>query len=105
MIENDDCYVEAFEKIIDETALENATYTSLAIGGMGCFRCATRVRNGLLNLEGVFTADVNHETGRAHIAHSPRSVSMENLIFAIEQSGNDGRHIYRARVLANIPAD
>lgn len=101
MNEKDDCYVEAFEKKIDPAALKNATYTSLAIAGMGCPRCAMRVRNGLLSIEGVLSADVNHETGRAVVAYKPQSVSIEKLFLAVEQSGNDGRHNYTAILLEN----
>lgn len=95
----DDCHVEPFEKNIDETQLENATFTYLAVGGMGCPRCAMRVRNGLLHLEGVFSADVDHETNQAIVGHDRENVSVHDLLIAIEQSGNDGHHNYRARLL------
>ncbi len=47
MSEHENCHVEPLDKPLDETALAKATAAYLAVWGMGCPRCALRVRNGL----------------------------------------------------------
>lgn len=104
MIEHDNCYVEPLEKPLDEAALATAMAAYLAVRGMGCPRCALRVRNGLLGLEGVLLADVFLEQGLAAAAYDPQRVSLDDLVNAVAGAGNDGRHHYWAEVLTVIPA-
>ena len=70
----------------------------LSVGGMGCPRCATRVRNGLLALPGVILAEVFLERGLAAAAYDPVQVSPEDLVRAVAGAGSDGRHRYWAEV-------
>lgn len=104
MEENENCHVDPIEKPLDESALATAQATYLAVSGMGCPRCATRVRNGLLSLDGVLLADVNLDMSMAAAAYDPQSVTPEDLTQAIAGAGNDGKHHYRAEILKTMPA-
>jgi len=103
-MEHENCHVEAVEKPLEEAALATAMAAYLSVSGMGCPRCATRVRNGLLTLEGVLVADVFLERGVAAAAYDPQRVAPDDLVNAVADSGNDGRHHYRAEVLSVVPA-
>ena len=103
-MEHDNCHVEPLEKPVDETALATAMAAYLAVRGMGCPRCALRVRNGLLSLEGVLLADVFLEQGLAAAAYDPQRVNPDDLVNAVAGAGNDGRHRYWAAVLTVMPA-
>ncbi|MBQ1088629.1 cation-translocating P-type ATPase [Streptomyces sp. B93] len=59
--------------------------TDLAVGGMTCAACVTRVEKKLGRLDGV-TASVNLATGRARVSH-PADVSAEDLVAAVEKAG------------------
>ncbi|GAA2628641.1 cation-translocating P-type ATPase [Actinomadura fulvescens] len=63
--------------------------THLAIEGMTCSACVTRVERRLGRLEDV-TATVNLVTGRAQVAH-PASIGLDDLLEAIKQAGYRGR--------------
>ncbi|MCX6078694.1 MAG: heavy metal-associated domain-containing protein [Chloroflexi bacterium] len=88
------CHVEPTQKIIASDERKNLTTVGLAVWGMGCPHCATRVRNGLLALTGVVEADVDHTTGFAFVEYSQDLVSMPDLLQAIAQAGGDNRHRY-----------
>lgn len=104
MSKHENCYVEPVEKTLDRQAIESAVAAYLLIGGMGCSNCATRVRNGLLGLEGVFAAEVELEQGLAAAAYDPERVTTDDLIQAVALAGNDGRHHYVAQLLKQVPA-
>lgn len=104
MNEHENCHVELVEKPLDRTALATAIVAYLAIGGMGCPRCAMRVRNGLLSLDGVLLADVFLEDGMATVAYDPEQVFPNDLVRAVAAAGNDGRHSYQAQVMGLLPA-
>lgn len=95
-----DCHVTPTVKPVDERALRGARTARLAIDGIGCERCAMRVRNALLALDAVLRADVDADTGEAVVAIDPRRTGVPELLAAVAGAGNDGRHRYRARVLA-----
>lgn len=119
-MEHDKCHVEPLEKPLDEARLATAMAAYLAVRGMGCPRCALRVRNGLLRLEGVLLADVFPsassrqalEQGLAAAAYDPQRVNLDDLVNAVAGAGNpstgsghrDGRHRYWAEVLTVMPA-
>jgi len=101
--EHTNCHVEPLEKPVDPVALQNATVVFLTIQGMGCPRCATRVQNGLLKLEGVLTANVFLEEGMAVAAYDPAAVEIDDLIAAIAAAGGDSRHHYQAQLIGQAP--
>lgn len=96
MNNHQECHVDPLEKPVDRIALRNAMAAYLTVEGMGCPRCATRVRNGLLSLTGVIVADVFLEDRLAAVAFDPGKVSPGELVGAVAYAGNDGRHSYRA---------
>ena len=95
-----DCHVVPTVKPVDERALRGARTARLAIDGIGCERCAIRVRNALLALAAVLQAEVDADTGEAVVAIDPHRTDVPELLAAVAGAGNDGRHHYRARVLA-----
>jgi copper chaperone CopZ len=105
MNNNKNCQVEPLEKPLDQAALSTARAALMTISGMGCPRCAMRVRNGLLSLDGVLLADVNLERGVAAVAFNPEEVNRASLETAVFGAGDDGRHHYQARVLLTMPAN
>jgi P-type Cu+ transporter len=58
----------------------------LAIGGMTCASCATRVEKRLNRLEGVEAA-VNFATEQASVTFDPGQASIDGLISAVEEAG------------------
>jgi copper chaperone CopZ len=104
MEEHENCHVEPVNKPLDKEALASAEAAYLAVWGMGCPRCATRVRNGLLSLDGVLLADVFLDRGMAAAAYDPERVSPKDLVAAVAGAGNDGRHHYRAEIMTVMPA-
>ena len=95
-----DCHVEAIQKPASAKQIRDADRALLAIGGMGCSSCATRVRNGLLSVEGVFGANVYLNLSLAEVYYDSRRVSTGVLKDAVQHAGNDGRHEYHAVVIA-----
>jgi copper chaperone CopZ len=98
------CHVEPLDKPVDRTALQAAQIAYLAVRGMGCQRCAMRVRNGLLSLEDVLLVEVNLQPPVVVVAYRPDRVTTEDLLQAIAGAGDDGRHRYEAQMLQQIPA-
>ena len=103
MSEIENCQVEPLEKTLDQDALANAKAAYLAVYGMGCPRCAMRVRNGLLGLDGVLMAEVHLEKGIAAAAFDPNMVTPSDLVAAVVGAGNDGRHHYQAEFIKQEP--
>ena len=98
---DENCHVEPIYKdAVSADALRNADSATLAIWGMGCPNCATRVRNSLLSLEGVYGVDVYLNMALAEVRYDSQNVSVNVLVEAVARAGNDGRHEYRAQLLA-----
>ncbi|MCO6452635.1 MAG: heavy-metal-associated domain-containing protein [Caldilineales bacterium] len=95
-----DCHVEPLQKVIAPADLERAQAAFLAVWGMGCPNCALRVRNSLLALDGVLTADIMVEHGVARVLYDPTRVVPEIFSAAVAGAGNDGRHHYTAQLLS-----
>jgi len=104
MSDHENCHVDSVEKRVDEQALLTAKATFLGVSGMGCPTCAMRVRNGLLNLDGVLLAEVHLQNGVATVAYDPEDVTPDKLVTAVTNAGNDGRHHYEAHILQTTSA-
>ncbi len=97
---DENCHVEPVNKLTKDEDWAEARIARLAVSGMGCVNCGNRVRNGLLALEGVVSADVDWERGLAFVDYVPTKTTVEALIDAVAAAGNDGHHNYRAKVIA-----
>ena len=98
---DDNCYVEPIYKdTASEDEIQNADSALLAVWGIGCPNCATRVRNSLLSVEGVIGVDVYLNMAMAEVRYDGRKVSSEELVNAVSRAGNDGRHEYRAQLVS-----
>jgi len=94
------CHVEPIQKAVLDSVLKNADTTLLAVSGMGCVNCAARVRNGLVSLEGVHHAEIYLEAGFVEVYFDSGKVTLDMLVDAVADAGNDGRHHYEAEVVA-----
>lgn len=104
MSEHENCHVGPLDKPVDQSAIASAQAAYLAVGGMGCERCATRVQNALLNLEGVIAAQVFLQEGMVAVAFDPACLGPEALVNAVAGAGNDGKHRYWAELMYVHPA-
>lgn len=98
---DENCYVEPIYKNMASTdQLQKADKATLIVWGMGCENCATRVRNSLLSLDGVYGVDVYLNMAVAEVSYDREKTSPRELVVAISRAGNDGRHQYRAELIA-----
>lgn len=100
---NHECHVEPFKKPATEKDLLESTTAYLSVSGMGCPRCAMRVQNGLLQKEGVFSAEVFLDQRLAKVAYDPNAVGKQELEQAVTGAGNDGKHHYQAMFMNEEP--
>lgn len=98
---SDNCHVEPIQKTALDHVIQSADRILLSISGMGCPNCATRVRNGLLLLDGVHDAEVMWNMYMAEVYCDEKKISAEMLIQAVAGAGNDGRHNYMAQVITS----
>lgn len=97
---DENCYVEPIYKTTSLDQFKNAEVATLAVLGMGCENCATRVRNSLLKLEGVYGVDVFLNMALAEVRYESKKLTPNELVNAVSSAGNDGRHQYRAELIA-----
>lgn len=98
---DDNCYVEPiYKNAASEDEIRNADRALLAVWGMGCPNCATRVRNSLLSVEGVIGVDVYLNMAMAEVRYDGRRVLPQALVNAVSSAGNDDRHEYRAQLIS-----
>lgn len=97
---DENCHVEPiYKNTASADQIQKADRVTLAIWGMGCENCATRVRNSLLALDGVYGVDVYLNMALAEVSYDNSKVSTDILVNAVAKAGNDGRHEYRAQLL------
>jgi Cu+-exporting ATPase len=83
---------------VTATLEEPRTRVQLALEGMTCASCATRIERKLNKLEGV-DASVNYATEQATVAYDPARAAVDDLIHAVEAAG------YHASLDARADAD
>lgn len=96
---NDNCHVDPIHKTATGEERKSVQRILLAVRGMGCPNCATRVHNSLVTLNGVINTYVDHITGTAEVEFNPQMVAIPALVSAVAKAGNDGRHEYSAALL------
>jgi copper chaperone CopZ len=99
-MEENCCVEPVYKTAVSAQQLQQADRATLAIWGMGCQNCVTRVRNSLLAVEGVYGVDVYLNMALAEVMYDSKQVLPKQLVEAVAQAGNDGRHEYRAQLLA-----
>ncbi|MBI5030319.1 MAG: heavy-metal-associated domain-containing protein [Chloroflexi bacterium] len=95
----EECYVEPIAQPILADEPSDARIAKLIVAGMGCRNCATRVRNSLLQVKGVISADVDWKSGLTFVDYVPDQATVKRLIHAVEQAGDGQQHRYVARIL------
>ena len=81
----------SLDRIVD--AVEAAGYTpvtasaTVGITDLSCASCATTVRNALVAVPGVVTADVNAATDEARVTYLPAETDRSALVAAVEEAG------------------
>jgi copper chaperone CopZ len=100
MSDQEACHVEPRVKTVTAAEQGQVAAVTLVVSGMGCPNCAARVRNSLLTVYGVLEADVVHTHGVAQVWYNRSLASTDQLLNAVAQAGGDGRHEYRANLLA-----
>src|SRR5215216_4058115 len=60
---------------------------TLAVTGMTCASCASRIERGLKKVAGVETAQVNLASEHATIAYDPQQIQPRDLVAAVERTG------------------
>ncbi len=93
------CHVEPIQKEINVADQNAAQMVILAVWGLGCENCANRVRNSLLRLDGVVSADIGLAHGLALVDYVPSKTNLNDILLAVAAAGNDGHHHYRAEVM------
>jgi copper chaperone CopZ len=96
---DESCHVEPIIKTASADQIRKADHVLLAVWGMDCENCATRVRNSLLSLDGVYAVQVYPNKALAGISFDHRKVSALMLLEAVSRAGNDGCHIYTAQLI------
>ena len=66
---------------------EKSASSTLLLEGMSCASCVGRIEKALQQVSGVESVSVNFASKRAVIEHSGQSVSLEQLVEAVEKSG------------------
>jgi len=98
---DENCYVEPIYKMdASMDQIQKADRATLAVRGMGCENCATRVRNSLLSVEGVYGVDVYLNMALAEVTYDSKKLMPGELVHVIARAGDDGRHEYRAELIA-----
>jgi copper chaperone CopZ len=94
------CRVAPVGKEVDADQLARAETVVLLVRGMGCPACALRVRNGLLQVEGVVGVNVALLHGLAKVWYDPERLQPETLPDLLPAVADDGWHHYTAHILA-----
>ena len=67
--------------------------TTLKVTGMTCGHCVRSVSEAIGSLEGVQSADVQLESGRATVTYDERQVSPRDLVGAVLEEGYTAEEI------------
>ena len=96
------CHVDMYYKPYDEKEVSRISNARLSVRGMGCPNCAIRVRNAILQLDGVNWVDVDLDSGTAVVAYHASAISPQPFIPAVAAADPQGRHDYRAELIEEV---
>jgi len=77
---------------------------SLAVQGMTCASCVSRVERALARVPGVVSASVNLATERAEVVRRRGQATAAALVAALDQAGYSGRDVLSADTAPSAPA-
>lgn len=60
---------------------------TLRIEGMTCQHCVAAVKNALMGVPGVTSAEVDLQAGRANVTLDPQRAAVEDLVEAVTDAG------------------
>ena len=95
---NANCHVEPIQKDVNLEDQNAAQSVLLTVWGLGCENCAHRVRNSLLRLDGIVSAEIALAWGLAMVDYVPSKTDLNAILLAVAAAGNDGHHHYRAEI-------
>ena len=90
------CHVSAIPNHVNRQDFDTSSTVRLAISGLGCRSCATRVQNALIMTPGVVDAAVNLGAAQADVWYSPELIGPVGLTRVVLRAGIGSRHRYRA---------
>lgn len=96
MFHSTHCHVQPFQPTAGPPARRTARTIHLALAGMECNNCATRVLNALLGLDGVITVEVDLPASLAKIWYLVDRLDEIDLMSAVRDAGRDTDHGYLA---------
>jgi copper chaperone CopZ len=99
-----DCHVERVTRIPEPPSNPDSQTVTLAVSGMGCPTCATRVYNALMLVPGVLDVDVSLERALARVVFDAARIDGVDLVAAVAAAGSDGRHQYRGVLVPDQPS-
>ncbi|WP_440999301.1 heavy-metal-associated domain-containing protein [Fodinibius sp. SL11] len=71
--------------------MESLTKTILRSDELSCPSCVSNIESTLNNMKGVQEAKVHFNTGRIEVEHDSETVSEQNLIDAIQDTGYEAK--------------
>lgn len=98
------CQVAPLHKPVIAEQLARADMAFLLVRGVACPACATRVCNGLLQINGVIAADMVleqalHSQRFAKVWYDPQVLQPETIVMRLPAVSNDAHHHYTAHLV------
>ncbi len=91
-------------KPVDNALLCMAMTAYLEVWNMDCSHCGIWVRNALLQLDGVFIADVLLKYGIVAVTYDPARLTTDDLFEVVAAVGKDVCRYYGASLIGEEPA-
>lgn len=91
-----ECHVEPVAERANSQARARSTVQYLSVAGMGCPKCANRVRNTLLGRPGVVDVEVDVAAGLATVWYEKAGVTVGEMVDLVAASGRGTHHRYLA---------
>lgn len=96
---DDSCNIKPVQKTSSAEENQKTLQAYLAISGLNCPNCATRVRNALISTFGVTNAIIDHADGLGEVTYNPDMIQPASFVEVISKAGDGGKHSYSAMVL------
>lgn len=77
----------AFATALEKVQAAPGTHVSLAVAGLTCSDCGSKVTTSITELPGVHAVAVDYQTGRAEIAYDASKVKVDAILAKIKALG------------------